>query len=111
MPTGETAIHEPLPEALRPLFWDHDFAALDWRRHRDFVTGRVLASGTWENVRWLRATLGDDGLRDWLRRRRGRGLDPRQLRFWQLILHLPRETVDAWVAERRDDPWQRRHGG
>jgi hypothetical protein len=33
----------------------------------------------------------------WLRERRGRGLDPRQMRYWQVILDLPAQEVDQWI--------------
>jgi hypothetical protein len=99
-----------LPELLRPAFWDHDFDRLRWDEHCDFIAGRVLASGTWDQVRWLRVRLGDGGLRDWLLRHRGRGLDLRRLRFWQLILDLPAEEVDQWIAARAADPWEARTG-
>jgi len=47
-----------LPEEIRPLFWDHDSGMLQWRRDRDFIIGRVLAAGTWDNIRWLRGASG-----------------------------------------------------
>ena len=36
----------PLPPPLRSLFWDCDFAQLDWQQHRDFIIRRVLAEGS-----------------------------------------------------------------
>jgi hypothetical protein len=97
-----------LPPSLRTLFWDHDFARLTWESDRDLIVGRVLASGDWDAVQWLRRQLGTPALRDWLTRRRGAGLSPRQLRFWQVILGLPRDVVDAWLADLGRQPWQRR---
>ena len=97
-----------LPGSLEQLFWDHDFARLRWPDDRDFVIGRVLISGTWKAIRWLRRTAGDPRIRDWILRRSGRGLSPPQLRFWELILGLPKADVDAWLAVRTSDPWERR---
>lgn len=91
---------EPLPEELRPLFWDHAFDELDWASHRDFVIGRVLIHGSWSAVQWLRGRVGNDALRHWILHREGRGLSPQQLRFWELILKLPKQEVDRWLAER-----------
>jgi len=99
---------EPLPESLRGLFWEYDFDDLSWSEDRDLVFSRVLSAGPWEAVRWLRRRAGDEALREWLRARRGRGLDRRQLRFWQLILELPGDEVDGWLAAREPDPWERR---
>ena len=94
-----------LPDLLRPLFWEHDFEALTWEADRDLIMARVLASGGWEAVRWLRSRVSDTELRGWIERRRGRGLSPRQLRFWELILGLPRRRVNAWLAEESRKVW------
>jgi hypothetical protein len=106
----ETGQASGLPEALRPLFWDHDFDALSWHRDRDFIIGRILAAGTWESIRWLRARIGDCGVRDWILRHAGRGLTPQQLRFWELVLGLPQQEVDAWLAREGRQVWDRRTG-
>lgn len=98
----------PLPESLRGLFWEYDFESLSWDEDRDLIFRRVLAEGRWEAVQWLRSRVGDSELRAWIREHRGRGLSRRQLRFWQLILDLPEEEVDAWLEARRGDPWERR---
>jgi hypothetical protein len=93
---------------LRPLFWDYDFARLTWKADDDPIVGRILAAGNWDAVRWLRRRLGTAALRDWLTRRRGAGLSPRQLRIWQAVLALPSRTVDAWLAAPGRQPWDRR---
>ena len=97
-----------LPARLRPLFWDYDFAALNRKEDRDLVTARVLASGDWQTLRWLRRRLGDPALRAWIRSRGGRGLTPRQLRYWELILELPHREVNAWLADEARQIWDRR---
>lgn len=95
----------PLPDLLRPLFWEHDFEELHWPTDRDLVTGRVLQHGGDEAVRWIRQTAGDTPLADWLRARQGRGIDARQLRFWQVVLGLPAAEVDPWVEAARNNAW------
>jgi hypothetical protein len=105
---GATA--QGVPELLRPLFWDCDFEQLHWDEHRDFITGRILIEGHWETIQWLRRRIGDEGLRSWIRQRRGRGLSPRQLRFWELILDLDKDEVDRWLAAQAANPWTRRLG-
>jgi hypothetical protein len=97
-----------LPEMLRDLLWDHDFGQLDWQKHRDFIVGRVLQAGSWEAISWLRTVLGDEELRDWIERRRGRSLSAKQLRFWQLILEIPSERVDQWLASPGRKIWEGR---
>jgi hypothetical protein len=94
--------------ALKDLFWDCDGRHVTLASDPDFVVGRVLSAGTWKQVRWLRRRVGDAALARWIRARKGRGLEPRQLRFWQLILHLPKRTVDAWLARPERQTWDRR---
>ena len=65
-----------LPVLLQPLFWDYDSKILTWEEDRDLIIARVLASGTWEVITWLRSCLGDQALREWIARHRGRGLSP-----------------------------------
>ncbi len=88
-------VSDRLPEMLRPLFWDCDFDQVSWRDHRDYVVRRVLSAGTWDAVCWLRAGLGDVALRQWIEQHEGRGLSSRQLRFWEVVLDLPPELVNA----------------
>jgi hypothetical protein len=111
MPRHRTrAVRGRLPQRLRPLFWDYDFARLSWRADSDLITARILAVGDWESVRWLRRRLPNAALAEWLQRRQGAGLSPKQLRFWQLILELPRRAVDAWLADPARQVWEGRLG-
>lgn len=98
-----------LPRSLRPFFWDYDFARLSWKADRDLIIGRILAVGNWDSLRWLRRRLPDAALREWLQRRRGAGLSNRQLRFWELILELPRREVNAWLAQPGRKIWEGRN--
>ncbi len=102
------ALSDPMPEFLRPFFWDVDFDALRWEPYQDFIVRRVLQSGSWEAVCWLKRGLGDAWLRDWLLRHKGARLDPRRLRFWQVVLHLPERSVDRWLASAQNIPWMHR---
>ena len=97
-----------IPPRFAGLFWDLKSESLDLDRHRPQVIQRVLQRGDWEAIQWLRSQVGDDGLREWFVRTGGRGLDPRRLRFWQLVLDLPREDVDKWIETMRKDPWHGR---
>ena len=99
---------ERLPQHLRSLFWDTDPRHLRWPTHRDQITARILASGPWESVRWLRSRLSDEELRSWILERKGRGLSPQQLRFWQLILGIPARKVNAWLRSPERRVWDDR---
>jgi hypothetical protein len=99
-----------LPELLRPLFWDHDFEQLKWPHHRDLVIARILQRGGDDAIRWLLRTVSEEDLRGWFFRTSGRSLDPRRLRFWQVMLDLPEEQVTRWIEDLQMEPWSRRNG-
>jgi hypothetical protein len=99
-----------LSKRLRPLFWDHDFGQLTWEADSELIIGRILAAGDWEAIQWLRRLLSGPVLRDWLVRRRGAGLNSRQLRFWELVLGLPHRLVNTWLRDPGRQVWEgRRH--
>jgi hypothetical protein len=98
----------PLPDTLNIYFWDCDIRSLSWTTHRDFITRRLLQYGSWEALSWLRAEMGDAELRRWIELRGGAGLNPRQLRFWELTLDLPHAKVNQWVSTARQNPWGQR---
>lgn len=97
-----------LPDNLRSLFWDCDFSSLRLGEHDSFLIRRILDRGDWQAITWLRHTLGDDGIREWFLSKRGGGLDARKLRFWEVILNLPKSDVDDWVRRVRASTWQGR---
>jgi hypothetical protein len=109
--TSPSCASDRLPETLRPLFWDSDFEQISWQEHRDYVVRRVLSAGTWEAVCWLRARLGDAALRQWIEQHEGRGLNSRQLRFWEAVVDLPRSLVDAWLGSEGRRIWEGRGRG
>jgi hypothetical protein len=82
---------------------------LTWEADTDQIVGRILAAGDWEALRWLLRRLPRPALRDWLERRRGAGLSARQLRFWEVVLRLPRRQVDSWLADPARQVWEGRH--
>ena len=100
--------HKPLPEFLKLFFWDVDFTALSLEAQRDFIIRRLLQAGSWQALTWLRAEIGDAALHRWIEQRRGAGLSPRQLRFWQVVLDLSRPQVTRWVHASAARPWERR---
>jgi len=97
-----------LPNLLRPVVWDYDFGRLRWENDQDLIIGRVLMAGSWPMIGWLRERMGDDALRAWIMRRKGRGLTPRQIRFWQVLLELPSDQVSDWLKATRQNPWNGR---
>lgn len=99
---------EPLPKSLKPYFWDYPFSKLSINTDRDLIIRRVLSSGSWEAVLWLKKKIGDENLKKWLVAHQGHGLSPRQLRFWALVLDLPAQQVNQWVKTANETPWGKR---
>lgn len=102
MPTSK------LPEILWSLFWDYDFETLTWKHDRELIIKRVLTSGSWDTVTWLRSHAGDQSVGEWIERHQGDGLSPQKLRFWELVLGLPHRQVNAWLSAERRKVWERR---
>ena len=109
MPARSDALR--LPDRLRGYFWEYDADRLWWHENRHTILRKLLEDGGWDAVRWLRANVSDDELREFIVRRRGRGISPRRLRFWALILDMARPQVDAWIAAQRANPWGQRRVG
>jgi len=99
---------ESLPKSLKPYFWDYPFSKLSLGTDRDLIIRRVLSFGSWEAILWIRKRIGDESLKKWLIAHQGHGLSPRQLRFWELILDLPKRQVNAWVRVARESEWNKR---
>ena len=97
-----------LPSDLKPLFWEYDFGRLSWEKDQGLIIGRILAHGDWQAAHWLVGVLGKDGIREWICRREGRGLDARCLRFWELVVGLPHRKVNAWLRQQAGLPWTTR---
>lgn len=97
-----------MPALLRPLFWDHRGRQVGLDTDRDFVVRRVLAEGSWGQIRLLRRKVGDEKMREVLLASRARGLSPARIRFFELLLDLPAARANAWVRAARAGPWARR---
>ncbi len=74
----------PLPKKLSKLFWDYNFKSLSWREDKDFIIKRILQTGDWESIKWLRKTADELAIRSWIEDHHGRGSDSRRLRYWGL---------------------------
>lgn len=98
----------PLPQSFRAFFWDYRFDQLTWEEDRELVIRRLLIYGSWDAITCLRRKIGDSDLRKWLIVHQGRGLSPRQLRFWSLVLALPNQQVNAWILTGHAEPWNQR---
>lgn len=97
-----------LPRVLWHHFPDLAPERLRLPADRDTLLARLLGTAQLEAVRWLRANVPAEELAEFLRTREGAGLDPKSLRFWGVLLDLPRWEVDRWIARTANDPWATR---
>lgn len=97
-----------IPQEIQDYFWDYDLGQLSWDGARPTIVLRLLQAGGLQAMLWLRTRLTDDEIRDFIVRRRGRGLDPRRLRFWAVMVGLPKHQVDEWIAAIQANPWHQR---
>jgi hypothetical protein len=97
-----------LPKKLKPYFWDYSFSDLSLKSDRELIIRRILSSGSWDTIKWLRKQIGDVQLKNWIITKNGRGLTPNQLRFWELVLDLPHNKVNQWVKTARTSVWGQR---
>ena len=105
---GSKRTSASLPKSLQKYFWDYSFKDLSWRTDRDLIIRRLLTDGSWKSIQWLRKLIGDDDLQRWLIAHQARGLSPRQIRFWSLILVLPKLQVETWTRLARSSTWSKR---
>ena len=105
---GSKQMSASLPKSLQKYFWDYSFKDLSWSKDHDLIIRRLLTDGSWKSIQWLRKRIGDDSLRRWLITHQARSLSPRQVRFWSLILALPKLQVETWTRLARSSPWSKR---
>ena len=97
-----------LPSEIRKLFWEYDIRTISWEKDRDLIVNKILHYGSWDAVLWLRAQFPAEALRDWLIERNGNGLDAKRLKYWELMLDIPKRTVDGWIAHVNENPWSKK---
>ena len=95
-------------EPVAKYFWDCDFAALTWQQHQDFIIRRILQHGDINALRWLRAQVSDEALKAWIIAHHARGLSPRHIRYWALMLDIDSALADQWVEASRNSLWEKR---
>ena len=88
-----------LTNKIKPLFWEYDPEEIDLEKDRELVIKRVLSNDSVEDLRWMREAFGDEEIRGFLLRTRGRGIERKRLRFYEVIFDLPTRRVTS-VAER-----------
>ena len=83
----------PLPEFLRPLFWEVDFDRLRVPGHERYIIERVLEYGSDQTIRWLYHTFGPQTIGDVVRR--SRKISRNTATLWALVLDIPKEQIQC----------------
>jgi len=108
---GNNQVKKNELKEVRSLFWEYDFEDLDLSRDRELVIKRVLSHGSMEDLKWLRKIVGDEEIKRFLLKTKGRGMDKRRLRFYQVIFRLPAAEVDSWLKDPARRIWDNRCRG
>ena len=95
-------------KVLRPLFWEYDTNKLGWPKNADLIIGKILMAGNWDQKVWLRREIGDHAIGVWIIKNDAHGLEPEDLRFWQLLSGLPDDLVEQWLQEPARQIWAAR---
>jgi hypothetical protein len=74
-----------LPDFVTRLLWDVDPTTIDPGRDAALIFERVMSRGSWDAMKWLRATFPRAALADFVRGDGGRRLAPRDRAYWALV--------------------------
>ena len=96
---------------LKSLFWDYDPEAIDLEEDKVLIIRRVLSRGSVEDLKWLRRTIGDEEIKGFLLKTKGRGIEKRRLRFYGVIFGLPDKKVREWLKDPSRRIWDERCRG
>lgn len=74
-----------LPPFVERLLWDVDPASVDLERDAPLVLERIMSRGSWEAMKWLRATYPQARLASFVLGEGARRLSPRDRAYWALV--------------------------
>ena len=78
----------------RYIFWDVDFGAIDWEKHRRFVIQRVISKGSLEDWKKIIEFYGPEKVKKALTRERY--LDKKTLNFSSYYFQVPKEEFRCY---------------
>lgn len=95
-----------LPQRMERYFWEVDVDRMDLEKHKNYVIERVLDWGKTDDVKWLLARYGKEGIKEALRQRRG--LSRSTAVFWADMLDLDKRKEVACLKkeELAGSPWR-----
>jgi hypothetical protein len=92
----------PIPEFLKPFFWEYAHKNIDTMRHASTIMARIMERGSWEAMIWLKKTYSWEQIINFLINRGKDSLPPRELNYWLLISGVSsedwRKLVDSAKA-------------
>jgi hypothetical protein len=91
-----------LPADTAWLFPEYAFEDIDPETHRGVIIERILERGSWEQVRWLFYTYGEEKVADWVQRHGFRLLSKRSFAFWRLVLKITDFHAPDWAVRARE---------
>ncbi len=95
-----------VPKKFHHVFWEVDAKKLDTEENPEFIMERILEYGTLESVTWLRKTLGDEELKQYIKSQTARRrLSTKTLNFWQVILKLKAEECMSISSMKNRSPF------
>ena len=96
----ETSVR--LPESMRTLFWDVDFASIKPERHVSFIIERALEYGNDDAIRWIVREFPGKAIADTVRS--SRSLSRNTGRLWSLVLEIPEGEILCLSTSARMTP-------
>ncbi len=106
MSNGSLNDRDTLPADATWLFPEYDAATLDLEHHSGVIIERILERGTWEQLRWLFTTYGEDRVAEWVRQHGFRLLSKRSFALWRLALGIEDYVAPEWAVEaRKAEAW------
>jgi hypothetical protein len=78
-------VQASLPESVARLLWDVDSTRIDLHRDAALILERVMARGSWDAMKWLRAQYSREEIAAFVRGEGARKLSPRDLAYWALV--------------------------
>lgn len=91
-----------LPPSTAWLFPEYPFAQMDTHNYANVIIERVLARGSWEQIRWLFDQYERDTIKQWVQQHGYRRLDKRAFHYWCWMLGVTDYQIPPWE--------QRNHG-
>jgi len=103
---NETTSFSDLPADSAWLFPEYDVDSLDVESHSGVIIERMLERGTWEQLRWLFRTYGEERVARWVQQHGFRLLSKRSFALWRLALHVEEYVAPEWAREaKRMEEW------